>query len=103
MDLQTIQRGIVSGITGSLLSEGDRLNLDITALLSEASPMYPDVRAAAVAIEAITEMTGVDIPLSKMLESAREIEHSVQEIIQNSTPLLPSPSDDDVENDPSFG
>jgi hypothetical protein len=48
-------------------------------------------------------MTGVDIPLSKMLESAREIEHSVQEIIQNSTPLLPSPSDDDVENDPSFG
>ncbi|MGB1954111.1 MAG: proteasome assembly chaperone family protein [Candidatus Poseidoniaceae archaeon] len=103
MDLQTIQRGIVSGITGFLLSEGDRLNLDITALLSEASPMYPDVRAAAVAIEAITEMTGVDIPLSKMLESAREIEHSVQEIIQNSTPLLPSPSDDDVENDPSFG
>ena len=103
MDLHTIQRGIVSGITGFLLSEGDRLNLDITALLSEASPMYPDVRAAAVAIEAITEMTGVDIPLSKMLESAREIEHSVQEIIQNSTPHLPSPSDDDVENDPSFG
>ena len=46
-------------------------------------------------------MTGVDIPLSKMLENAREIEHSVQDIIQNSTPLLPSP-DDDVENDPSF-
>ena len=45
LDLQSIQRGVVSGITGFLLSEGDRLNLDITALLSEASPMYPDVRA----------------------------------------------------------
>ena len=53
LNLQTIQRGIVSGITGFLLSEGDRLNLDITALLSEASPMYPDVRAAAVALSLI--------------------------------------------------
>ena len=73
LDLQTIPSGIVSGITGFLFSEGDRLNLDITALLSEASPMYPDVRAAAVAIEAITEMTGKEIPLSKMLENARRI------------------------------
>ena len=91
LDLQSIQRGVVSGITGFLLSEGDRLNLDITALLSEASPMYPDVRAAAVAIEAITEMTGKEIPLSKMLENARSIEQSVQEIIESATPLLPSP------------
>ena len=103
LDLQTIQRGIVSGITGFLLSEGDRLNLDITALLSEASPMYPDVRAAAVAIEAITEMTGKEIPLSKMLENARSIEQSVQEIIESATPLLPSPDDDETINDPSFG
>jgi len=103
LDLQTIQRGIVSGITGFLLSEGDRLNLDITALLSEASPMYPDVRAAAVAIEAITEMTGKEIPLSAMLENARSIEQSVQEIIESATPLLPSPDDDDTINDPSFG
>ena len=103
LDLQTIQRGIVSGITGFLLSEGDRLNLDITALLSEASPMYADVRAAAVAIEAITEMTGKEIPLSAMLENARSIEQSVQEIIESATPLLPSPDDDDTINDPSFG
>ena len=101
LDLQSIQRGVVSGITGFLLSEGDRLNLDITALLSEASPMYPDVRAAAVAIEAITEMTGKEIPLSKMLENARSIEQSVQEIIESATPLLPSP--DEEINDPSFG
>ena len=101
LDLQTIQRGVVSGITGFLLSEGDRLNLDITALLSEASPMYPDVRAAAVAIEAITEMTGKEIPLSKMLENARSIEQSVQEIIESATPLLPPP--DEEINDPSFG
>ena len=101
--LQMIPRGVVSGITGFLLSEGDRLNLDITALLSEASPMYPDVRAAAVAIEAITELTGKEIPLSKLLENARTIEQSVQEIIESATPLLPSPDDDDIANDPSFG
>ena len=64
--------------------------------------MYPDVRAAAVAIEAITEMTGKEIPLSTMLENARSIEQSVQEIIEG-TPLLPSPDEDGSINDPSFG
>ncbi|HIH80846.1 MAG TPA: hypothetical protein HA309_00210 [Candidatus Thalassarchaeaceae archaeon] len=49
-------------------------------------------------------MTGKEIPLSKMLENARSIEQSVQEIIESATPLLPSPNeDDDVINDPSFG
>ena len=55
----------------------------------------------AVAIEAITEMTGKEIPLSKMLENARSIEQSVQEIIESATPLLPSPEEEI--NDPSFG
>jgi hypothetical protein len=36
-----------------------------------------------------------------MLENARSIEQSVQEIIESATPLLPPP--DEEINDPSFG
>ena len=58
--IEPIQQGIVAGITGFLLGEGDRLGIDVTALLAEASPMYPDARAAAIAIEAVCDLTGLE-------------------------------------------
>ena len=83
---------------------GDRLDIDITALLSEASPMYPDARAAALAVEAVSDLTGLEIPLTELLENARSIEDSVRDIIENASQMLPAPEDDSVTDiDPSFG
>ena len=42
--IPSITQGVVAGIPGYLLSEGDRLGLDIVALLAECNPMYPDAR-----------------------------------------------------------
>ena len=99
-----IQQGIVAGITGFLLGEGDRLGIDVTALLAEASPMYPDARAAALAIEAVSELTGIEIPLTELLENAREIENSVKEVFEKSITMLPGPEEEDESfSDPSFG
>ena len=102
--IEPIQQGIVSGITGFLLGEGDRLGIDITALLSEASPMYPDARAAALAVEAVGDLTGFEIPLTDLLENARAIEDSVRDIIENASQMLPAPGEQEVTDiDPSFG
>ena len=104
LDIEPIQQGIVAGITGFLLGEGDRLGIDVTALLSEANPMYPDARAAALAVEAISDMTGIEIPLSELLENAREIEDNVRNIIENASQMLPAPESENVTDiDPSFG
>ena len=104
--IEPIQQGIVAGITGFLLGEGDRLGIDVTALLAEASPLYPDARAAALAVEAIGELTGLEIPLTELLENAQTIESSVQEVIENSRTMLPGPEIDvfdDPSMDPSVG
>ena len=104
--IEPIQQGIVAGITGFLLGEGDRLGIDVTALLAEASSLYPDARAAALAVEAIGDLTGLEIPLSELLENAQTIESSVQEVIENSTTMLPGPEidvGDDPSLDPSVG
>ena len=101
--IEPIQQGIVAGITGFLLGEGDRLGIDVTALLAEASPMYPDARAAALAIEAVCELTGLEIPLTELLENAREIENSVREVFEKSMTMLPAPEQNNDYNDPSFG
>lgn len=99
--IETIRSGVVSGITGFLLGEGDRLGLDVTALLSEASPIYPDARSAAIAIEALTELTGLEIPLGELLENARIIEDSVRDMFEKqSTNILSEPK---INDDPSFG
>jgi uncharacterized protein len=103
--IEPIQQGIVAGITGFLLGEGDRLGIDVTALLAEASPMYPDARAAALAVEAVSELTGIEIPLSELLENAQNIEDSVRDVLENSQTLLPAPEKElyDGDIDPSFG
>lgn len=100
--IEPIQQGIVAGITGFLLGEGDRLGIDVTALLSEASPMFPDARAAALAVEAVAELTGIEIPLSELLENAQNIEDSVRNVIEQSRTLLPGPEDEVYDSDPSL-
>jgi predicted ATP-grasp superfamily ATP-dependent carboligase len=98
--IEPVRQGIVAGIAGYLIAEGDRLDLDITAILADCNPMYPDARAAALAIEAISELTEIEIPLSSLLEDARKIEDSVREVFENSQTMLPAP---DEKQDPSFG
>ena len=97
--IEPVRQGVVAGIAGYLIAEGDRLGLDITAILADCNPMFPDARAAAMAIESVSELTGIDIPLSSLLEDARKIEDSVREVFENSQTMLPAPDD---EIDPSF-
>ena len=98
--IDPITQGIVSGISGYLIADGDRLNLDVTAILADCNPMYPDARAAALAVESVSELTGIPIPLSSLLDDARRIEDSVREVFENSQTMLPAP---ESELDPSFG
>ena len=91
--IPSITQGVVAGIPGYLLSEGDRLGLDIVALLAECNPMYPDARAAAVAVEAVSDLVGIEIPLHELLEDAVRIEAGVREMMASSTPLIEAPED----------
>ncbi len=101
-----MEQGIVSGIAGYLLSEGDRRGIDVTALLAECNPMYPDARAAAIASEALADLLDVEIPLEELLDEARRIEENVREMFEKSQSMLPAPDGYDVSQqggDPMIG
>ncbi|MBT3772521.1 MAG: proteasome assembly chaperone family protein [Euryarchaeota archaeon] len=100
--IELITQGVVAGISGYLLSEGDRLDLDITALLPECNPMFPDARAAALAVEAISELTQIEVPLSSLIEDARRVEESVQGIFEQSKNILPAPGEYKIPKDDSM-
>ena len=97
--IRRIQQGIVAGISGYLIAEGERRGLDVTALLAECNPMYPDARAALLAIEGVSELLDMEIPVKGLLEDARTIEERVREAFERTQAnALPEPDlnrDDD--------
>ena len=98
--IQQIQQGIVAGIAGYLIAEGERRGLDVTALLAECNPMYPDARAALIAVEGLSELMDREIPVQGLLDDARNIEERVREAFERAQAMaLPAPGDDDDDDD----
>ena len=94
--IRRIQQGIVSGIAGYLIAEGERRGLEVSALLAECNPMYPDARAALIAVEGVSELIDKEIPIQELLNDARNIEERVREAFNRAQKTaLPAPSDDD--------
>jgi uncharacterized protein len=54
--LKEFNEGMVSGLSGVMLSEGDRLNQDVICLLGPARVDYPDARGAARLLEQVAKM-----------------------------------------------
>ena len=99
-NIQRIQQGIVSGISGYLIAEGERRGLDVTALLAECNPMYPDARAALLAIEGVCDLIDLEIPVKGLLEDARAIEERVREAFERAQAnALPAPEDQDDDDE----
>jgi predicted ATP-grasp superfamily ATP-dependent carboligase len=98
--IRRIQQGIVSGIAGYLIAEGERRGLEISALLAECNPMYPDARAALIAVEGVSELIDREIPIQELLNDARNIEERVREAFTRAQKTaLPAPSDDSDDDD----
>ena len=98
--IRRIQQGIVSGIAGYLIAEGERRGLSVTALLAECNPMYPDARAALIAVEGVSELLDREIPIQELLDDARKIEERVREAFNRAQKsALPAPSDDDDDDE----
>tara|TARA_B100001123_G_C15173619_1_gene972446 strand:+ start:505 stop:1116 length:612 start_codon:yes stop_codon:yes gene_type:complete len=99
--IQRIQQGVVMGIAGYLIAEGERRGLDVTALLAECNPMYPDARAALIAVEGLSELIGIEVPVGGLLEDAKDIEERVREAFERAqAAALPAPPDEDEDDVP---
>ncbi|PSG96531.1 proteasome assembly chaperone family protein [Thermoplasmatales archaeon SW_10_69_26] len=78
-DLQTFSNGIITGVSGVLLSLGKREDMPSLSLLAEANPNYPDARAAARVIEAVDDLLDhVDIEVKPLYTEAENIERTLR-------------------------
>ena len=63
--------------------------------------MYPDARAALIAIDGLSALMDLEIPVQDLLEDAKNIEEKVREAFERAqSTALPAPGPDDEDDVP---
>ena len=76
--VKILQYGSIMGMSGKLLWEASRENLNAYVLLGETFGDRPDPRAAANVVEALKSLTGIEISTEPLLKEAEMIEEQLR-------------------------
>ncbi len=88
------EEGVITGVSGVLLTEGKKRGTDVIALLAEAHPNYPDARAAARIVEILNIiMGGEKIDPKPLYEEAEKIEKNIAQIREQAEKVKKVPKD----------
>jgi uncharacterized protein len=89
--IDQIKEGMITGVSGVLLYEGELQNRDIMCLLAEAHEAYPDSRAAGNLIEKLDVMLpGIKIDPKPLYEQAEDIEKNIRKYMDQAKPTAPT-------------
>ena len=82
--IKEMKEGMVSGTSGVMLYEGDRLGRDVICLLGPARSEYPDARGAARLLEYVTKMIPeLKLDLDPLFKEAEQMEKGMKTTIEN--------------------
>ncbi len=87
--IEQFKIGMITGVSGALLSEGERIGQDVVVLLVSANALYPDAKGAAKLVEAVTKLLPtLKIDLSELYEEAEKIDENVKATVERTKELL---------------
>jgi len=87
--IEQFKIGMITGVSGALLSEGERTGVDIICLLVEANAMYPDARGAAKLVESASRLLpDVQVDLKELYKEAEMIEENVKATVERTKDML---------------
>ena len=77
--LDIFDHGWITGVSGLLLSEGNRIGQDVICLLADANAMYPDARSAAKLVQTIDIiLPEIKLDLKPLIDEAEKIEANIK-------------------------
>ncbi len=77
-----LENGIITGISGVLLHEAERMQRDVICLLSDANPQIPDARSAARLIEVLDQfLPKLKLDPQPLIEEAEKLEEQLKQAI----------------------
>lgn len=78
-DIKEMKEGMVSGISGMMLAEGERMGQDVICLLGPAKADIPDARGAANLLDIISRMLPeLKLDFTPLLKEAETIEQAMK-------------------------
>ena len=90
--VKKFEEGVITGVTGVLLTEGKKRDMNVIALLAEAHRDYPDARAAAKIIEVINDiLLDIKIDPKPLYEEAEKIEKQISDIREQAAKIRKTP------------
>ncbi|MBC7108102.1 MAG: proteasome assembly chaperone family protein [Methanomassiliicoccales archaeon] len=82
--VKEMKEGMVSGISGVLLYEGERLGIDVICLLGPARLDYPDARGAARLLEIVAKMLPeLKLDPEPLYKEAEQIEQQMKAALES--------------------
>ena len=88
-NIELLDHGWITGASGLLLGEGNRLNIDVICLLADANPMYPDARSAAKLVETVdTLLPKIELDLKPLYEEAEKIKANITAKLQKAKDMI---------------
>ncbi len=79
-EMEILQKGIITGIAGSILSETLCRDMVGFALLTPALTMIPDPEGAVKLLQALTKLYDVEVDVSELQESADKIREKMRDM-----------------------
>lgn len=87
--IEQFKAGVITGVSGALLSEAERLGRDVICLLADANAMYPDAKGAAKLVESVTKvLPSVKVDLEELYQEAARIEENVKLTVERAKEML---------------
>ncbi len=87
--IEQFKIGMITGVSGALLSEAERTGREVICLLVEANAMYPDARGAARLVEALTKLVPtLQLDLKELYKEAEMIEDNVKATVERTKEML---------------
>jgi uncharacterized protein len=93
-EIEELKEGMVGGISGTLLYEGEETARDVLCLMAEANAQLPGAMAAAKLVEIISRMLPeLKIDPKPLFEEAKEMEEQIKAALKGAQPVTPEDRD----------
>ena len=89
-EIESLEEGMVGGVSGTLLYEGEAEKKDVICLMAEANIQLPGAMGAAKLVEIISRMLPeLKIDPKPLFEEAKEMEEQIKAALKAAQPPLP--------------
>ncbi|UCF08585.1 MAG: proteasome assembly chaperone family protein [Thermoplasmata archaeon] len=89
-NIEPLKEGMVGGISGVMLYEGEAQGKDVLCLMAEANAQLPGAMGAAKVVEIISRMLPeLKIDPKPLFEEAKEMEEQIKAAIRAAQPMAP--------------